>query len=108
MTEPAASPRYGPQVVEAMRSVLEAMYQLCLFRNVHFRAFVDKHEVTHGEALFDSVGLLLSYPPRDIRSGHEDGNYHREVLTLKNFAEEVAFFERMMKPGAYGHPFYSA
>lgn len=68
-TEPVSSPELGTKVVEAIRKVRKAMYFICSFENVGFVGSLDEHEATHGQYLLDSVDLVLSDAPYDVRGG---------------------------------------
>lgn len=44
----------------------------------------------------------------NVQSGLKNVNCHYGVLVLEHLAQEVAFYKRKRKPGAYSHRFCSA
>lgn len=47
VTEPEASLEIGPERVEAMGKVREAVYPVCSFHNIDLRKLVNEHEPSH-------------------------------------------------------------
>lgn len=105
VTSSVASSEPGPPVVGAMTKVREAVHFVCAFYNVNYRTPVDKHEPTHEESSLDSVDLLLSKPPCNVRCGRENLNSHYPVLTFAGMAHAVAFGKRVMRSWSHGHLF---
>lgn len=86
-----------------MRKVRGALCPVCSFHNLDFRALVDEHEHTHEKPFFNSVHLLLSYPPYYARSGTENFNSHDGDRTHERMADVVALDKWVMRPGTHGH-----
>lgn len=107
MAEPAALPEFGPHAVEVMRKVWEAVCLIGAFHNVDSRELVDEHKLAHGKYFLDSVDLLVSDPPYNVRNGHEDTNKRYNVLNFEDMKDEVALCKGLMRPGAGKHLFCS-
>lgn len=76
VTESAASPEPGVKVVEEKEERRRAVYPIRSFHDENLVAFVDKHEPSRGKSLSDSVDLIFSDLPYNVRSSWEDGNSH--------------------------------
>lgn len=73
-----------------MMKVLRVVYLICSFHNIDSRELVDEQELPHEKSLLDSVDLVLSGPPCNVRSSREDFNSHYYVLTIQSMADAVA------------------
>lgn len=62
VTEPETSPELSPQVVQAMKKLLEAIYPVLSCQNVDLREFLDEHKLTCEEPLSDSVDMFAQRP----------------------------------------------
>lgn len=107
MAEPGASLELGSEVIETLRSTLEAMYPLRSFDIADFRELANAHDLTYEESLLDFLYFLLNVPRLNVQNGCEDVNSHYNDLALKGTADSVDLFNRLMSPEAHGNLFRS-
>lgn len=66
MTELAASPELGQNMVKATKKVREAVYRTCCFYNVDLRERLDEHKLTSEKYLLRTVELLSSHASYNV------------------------------------------
>lgn len=58
------------------------MHLIYSFQNVDFQELLNEQESTHGEFLLIFVDLLLTDPPYNARSDHENVSFDYIIVTL--------------------------
>ena len=102
---PSETDELDANSVSAFHRLKSGMEEFCMVYATGFQELVEVHEATKGETLEDSVQLILTDPPYNIRRQLNAENSNYDVLTVHDMNDIVTQVSSMLLRGGHGHIF---